>query len=335
MKKNLLIVFLILLALGDLSFAQTREQILKYLNEPVGNKTYRKRGILDGNLVRTLFFNDGQIGYWEDRPSMNWPKGTNHMYSDGCTPLVAASVFAPGNKQIIHPVETSYREEVDVDPTSGTLWVTEPVPGYAGGASESPAISDKPKSWPESWPTSLPNIDPSWNKQWFGYFGKGVTNAEQEAFFVMDDSQDREFSRPPYIYHPIAGREENRNGLGLRMEVRTFQWVNVLAEDIIFAHYDIVNLADAAYDTTYFGFYADTGVGGLADNGDDYASYDTKLDITYAFDNPAIATESASDTWVTGYMGYAYLESPGNVLGGDDDEDGMVNERRDDGIDND
>lgn len=336
MKKNLLIVFLILLALGDLSWAQSREQILKYLAEPVGNKTYRKRGILDGNLVRTLFFNDGQIGYWEDRPSMNWPKGTNHMYSDGCTPLVSASVLAPGNKQYIHPVQTSYREEVDTDPISGTLWVTEPVPGYAGGASQSPAISDKPKSWPETWPTSLPNIDPSWNGQWFGYFGKGVTNAEQEAFFVMDDSQDREFSRPPYIYHPIAGREEDRNGLGLRMEVRTFQWVNVLAEDIIFAHYDIVNLADASYDTTYFGFYADTGVGGLADNGDDYASYDTKLDITYAFDNPAIATESASDTWVTGYMGYAFLESPGDGFNGrDDDEDGMVDEKRDDGIDND
>ncbi|MEW6653635.1 MAG: hypothetical protein AB1394_09220, partial [Bacteroidota bacterium] len=333
MKKNVLIVFLFLLALGDLSWAQTREQIQKYLAEPVGNKTYRKRGILDGNLVRTLFFNDGQIGYWEDRPSMNWPKGTNHMYSDGCTPLVSASVRAPGNGQIIHPVQTSYREEVDVDPVTGTLWVNEPVPGYAGAASESPAISDKPKSWPEIWPRSLPNIDPSWDGQWFGYFGKGVTNAEQEAFFVMDDSQDREFARPPYSYKPIAAYPD-RNGLGLRIEVRTFQWVNVLAEDIIFAHYDIVNLADANYDTTYFGFYADTGVGGLTDNGDDCASFDTKLDLAYAYDYDGWATESASDRWRTGYMGYAYLESPGNGFDGiDNDEDGMIDERRDDGID--
>jgi hypothetical protein len=335
MKKNLLIAFLFLLAIGDLTWAQTREQILKYLAEPVGNKTYRKRGILDGNLVRTLFFNDGQIGYWEDRPSMNWPKGTNHMYSDGCTPLVAASVKAPGNGQILHPAETSYREEVDVDPASGTLWVNEPVPGYAGAASESPAISDKPKSWPETWPRSLPNIDPSWDGHWFGYFGKGIMNAEQEAFFVMDDSQDREFARPPYSYHPIANNEE-RNGLGLRLEVRTFQWVNVLAEDIIFAHYDIVNLADAGYDTTYFGFYADTGVGGLNDNGDDNASYDTKLDLAFAFDSDGKANESATDIWETGYMGYAYLESPGNSFNGrDDDEDGMVDEKRDDGFDND
>jgi hypothetical protein len=40
--------------------------------------------------------------------------------------------------------------------------------------------------------------------------------------------------------------------------------------------------------------------------------------------------------WKTGYYGYAYLESPGNAENGiDDDEDGMIDERRDDGIDND
>lgn len=335
MKKNLLIVFLILLAIGDISWAQTREQILKYIAEPVGDKTYRKRGILDGNLVRTIFQNDGQIGYWEDRPSMNWPKGTSHHYSDGSTPVVAAAVIAPGNQQLIHPLETSYREEVDVDPATGVLWVNEPVPGYAAAASTTPAISDKPKSWPATWPTSLPNIDPSWDGKWFGYFGKGIMNAEQEAFFVMDDSQDREFARPPYSYIPLAA-DSRRNGLGLRIEVRTFQWVNVLAEDIIFAHYDIVNLSDANYDTTYFGMYADTGVGGLNDGGDDNASYDTKLDIAYAFDSDGVATESASDKWVTGYMGYAFLESPGNSFNGiDDDEDGMIDEKRDDGIDND
>ena len=42
------------------------------------------------------------------------------------------------------------------------------------------------------------------------------------------------------------------------------------------------------------------------------------------------------DNWKTGYYGYAYLESPGNAENGiDDDLDGMVDERRDDGIDND
>lgn len=49
----------------------------------------------------------------------------------------------------------------------------------------------------------------------------------------MDDSQDREWYRPPYSYQPILG-DATRGGLGLRMEVRAFQWSHVLAEDIIF-----------------------------------------------------------------------------------------------------
>lgn len=49
---------------------------------------------MDGNLVRTLFRNDGQIGYWEDRPSGEWPKGTGQNYLDGCTPLVSTRLTA-------------------------------------------------------------------------------------------------------------------------------------------------------------------------------------------------------------------------------------------------
>ncbi len=76
----------------------------------------------------------------------------------------------------------------------------------------------------------------------------------------------------------------SRGGLGLRIEVRGFQWSHVLAEDIIFWHYDIVNISDFDYDSTFFGFYCDTGVGGSTDNEDDNASYDTKLDLAYAYD---------------------------------------------------
>ncbi|MFA3783888.1 hypothetical protein ABRY23_12575 [Melioribacteraceae bacterium 4301-Me] len=317
---------------GSVLLAQTQEQILKYRTEPYGDKTYRKKGIMDGNLIRTIFRNDGQIGTWPDRPSGEWPKGTGHNYIDGCTPMTSSAVIAPGNHQLIHPCQTSYREEVDFDPVTNELWVMEPVPGYANPASEEPAISTKPRTWPLTWPRSLPNIDPSWDGYWFGYFGRGVQNADFETFYVIDDSKDKEFTRLPYLYYPIA-TDSNRGGLGLREEVRGFQWSHVLAEDIIFWHFDIVNMSDYDYDTTYFGFYCDTGVGGVDDNGDDCASFSTKLDIAYAFDKDGIAPP---DRWKTGYVGYAYLESPGNGFNGiDDDEDGMVDERRDDGIDND
>jgi len=331
MKRNILIIIFFLINAGII-FPQIDPQIQKYRNEPYGDKTYRKKGIMDGNLIRTIFRNDGQVGSWPDRPSGEWPKGTGHNYIDGVTPLISSAVIAPGNGQLIHPCQTSYREEVDFDPVTNELWVMEPVPGYAAPGSEEPAISNKPKTWPERWPRALPNIDANWDGYWYGYFGRGVQNADFETFYVMDDSKDKEFTRPPYNYFPIAA-DPNRGGLGLRVEVRGFQWSHVLAEDIIFWHFDIVNLSDFDYDTTYFGFYCDTGVGGVDDNGDDCASYDTKLDIAYAFDNDG---KAPPDNWKVGYVGYAYLESPGNPWNNfDDDEDGMIDERRDDGIDND
>lgn len=330
--KNKFLILTFLFFCGGLLLGQTAEQIAKYKSDPKGDKTYRKKGVMDGNQIRTIFRNDGQVGSWPDRPSGEWPKGSGHNYLDGVTPLVSAAVVAPGNSQIIHPLQTSYREEVDFDPVTNELWVMEPVPGYANPSSTEPSISTKPLTWPDIWPRVLPNITPAWDGYWYGYFGRGVQNADFEAFYVMDDSKDKEFTRAPYNYFPIAS-DKDRGGLGLRVEVRGFQWSHVLAEDIIFWHFDIVNLSDFNYDTTYFGYYCDTGVGGVDDNGDDCASYDTKLDIAYAFDNDGMAPP---DRWKTGYVGYAYLESPGNGSNGmDDDEDGMVDEKRDDGIDND
>jgi hypothetical protein len=339
MKKSFLYITIVLIA-STVALPQVDQQTQKYRSDPVGSKLYRKRGILDGNLIRTLYQNDGQIGYWEDRPSIEWPKGSDHHYSDGCTPVISTRLTAPGNKQTVYFCQTSYREEVDKDLVTGQYWVMEPVPGYAFSSSEEPAISTKPFTWPEQWPRVLPLITPEWDGYWFGYFGRGVQNADVESFFVMDDSQDREWLRPPYSYYPIF-TDSSRGGLGLRMEVRGFQWSHVLAEDIIFWHFDIFNLSDADYDSTFFGFYSDTGIGGLGDNGDDNAYYDTFLDLAYAFDADGFST-TPTPRWKTGYMGYAFLESPGNPFNGvNDDEDkdifgaDMTDERRDDGIDND
>ncbi len=329
MKRNFLLIMFFFTAASVL-LAQIDPQILKYRSEPYGDKTYRKKGIMDGNRIRTIYRNDGQVGTWPDRPSGEWPKGTGHNYIDGVTDLISAAVRAPGNGELVHPLMTSYREEVNFDPVTNELWVMEPVPGYANPSSEEPAISTKPSTWPLSWPSVLPYVDNTWNGYWYGYFGKGVQNADFETFYVMDDSKAKKYSKDPYDYFPIAS-DHNRTGLGLRVEVRGFQWSHVLAENCIFWHYDIINISDVSYDTTYFGMYCDTGVGGVDDGGDDNASYNTLLDIAYAFDNDGVAPPG---NWKTGYVGYAYLESPGNAFNGiDDDEDGMIDETRDNNID--
>ena len=337
MLKKILFSLMIIF-ITDIGFSQISEQTQKYRDEPKGNVQYRKEGIMDGNQIRTLFYNNGEVGHWPDQPSGEWPKGTGHSYLDGVAVLIASEVTTPSG-QIVHPLETSYREWMDKDPNTGEIWGLEPIPGYSNPdqVSEyplernSPAINSNPHTWPKTWPDAL-SLTPDWNGYWYGYFGRGVINSDFETFFAMDDSPDKEWTRPPFNYFPIAS-DHDRGGLGLRVEVRGFQWSHVLAEDIIFWHYDIVNISDFSYPNTFFGFYTDCGVGGTDDSGDDWASFDKTLDLTYCFDGDGLGTP---DNWLTGYYGYAYLESPGNATNGiDDDDDGMIDERRDDGIDND
>jgi hypothetical protein len=330
LMKRTFLFWISFLIISSTVIAQVDQQTLKYREDPYGNKTFRKKGIMNGNQVRTIFRNDGQVGSWPDRPSGEWPSGTGQNYLDGCTPIISSKVTT--DVGVVHPNSCSYREEVDQDPVTGQLWVMEPVPGYTNPGSEEPAISTKSSTWPETWPRVLPLITPEWDGYWYGYFGRGVQNADFETFYVMDDSQDKEYNRPPYNFYPVLA-DQTRGGMGLRVEVRGFQWSHVLAEDIIFWHFDIINISDFDRDSTAFGFYCDTGVGGVDDNGDDNANYDTFLDLAYAFDADG---KAPPNNWKTGYVGYAYLESPGNALNGiDDDEDGMIDERRDDGIDND
>src|SRR5574338_71066 len=343
LKKLLFILFTFLIA--DIGYSQIRDQIQKYRDEPKGNIQYRKEGVMDGNQIRTLFYNNGEVGHWPDQPSGEWPKGTGHSYLDGVAVLIATEITAPGNNQVVHPLQTSYREWMDKDPSTGELWGLEPVPGYSNPNQvneyplerNSPAINTNPHTWPGTWPTAL-SLTPEWNGYWYGYFGRGVNNSDFETFFVMDDSKDKEWTRTPFNYFPLAS-DPDRAGIGLRVEVRGFQWSHVLAEDIVFWHYDIVNLSDFSYPNTFFGFYTDCGVGGTNDSEDDNASFDRLVDLAYCFDGDGLGQPGA---WLTGYYGYAYLESPGNGTNGINDDDDtdifgvpMTDERRDDGIDND
>ena len=332
MKFRKIIVFSLFLYGANILFGQGQldPRIQSYRNDPKGEFKYRREGVMDGNLVRTLFYNNGEVAQWPFQPSGEWPKGTGHSYCDGVTVLISAAVKAPGTGQIVHPLEASYREHMATDPVTGEIWGLEPVPGYLNPSQKKPAINKDPLTFPQTWPAAL-GLPSSWDGYWYGYFGRGVMNADFETFFVMDDSKDSKFKRSPFNFYPIAS-DSSRGGLGLRVEVRGFQWSHVLAEDIIFWHYDIVNISDNNYDTTCFGFYTDAGVGGTNNNGNS-ALFDRRLALAYAW---APSGKGVPGNWKTGYYGYAYLESPGNPFDGiDNDFDGLVDERRDNNIDDD
>ncbi len=56
--------------------------------------------------------------------------------------------------------------------------------------------------------------------------------------------------------------------------------------------------------------------GGDGDSGDDLGSFDTEKSITYSWDSDGIGNKGQK----VGYVGYAYLESPGNPFDGIDND---------------
>ncbi|MGA9119177.1 MAG: hypothetical protein WB699_07395, partial [Bacteroidota bacterium] len=337
MKRSLFLLVSLLVAAVPLGLAQVSSTTQMYRDDARGDYQYQRKGVMDGNRIRTIYFNTTEVAHWPDGMGGEWPKGSGHNYIDGLTVLIGAKLYLP-NGRVITPIEAHYREEFDYDPVLGSQypWDLEPVPGYINTSSTSPkpAVNIDPKSWPDHWPVALRadgRTTADWDGYWYGYFGRGVMNADFETFFVVDDSKDKEFTRPPYNYFPIAA-DSNRGGLGIRVEVRAFQWTHVLAEDCIFWHYDIVNISDHDYDSCAFGFYSDPGVGSYQNSTPaNSAYYSTTLDLCYSWAEGGVGYP---DNWKTGYYGYAYLESPGNPWDGiDNDEDGMIDERRDNNID--
>ena len=283
---------------------------------PYGSTQYRKTGVMDGNQVVTLFYNYGMITYWPNHPSCVWPKGTDHSYVDGVALIVAASTYdVEGN--LIHPLSSQYREDMDHDPDTNKPIGWEPLTGYSNPNQDEPAMSDDSETWPWTWPGK----ETSWDGYWNGYFGKGMANADLETYFAMDDSQDDE-----YQFYPDS-TDSLRRGLGVKVVVRAFQWNHVLAEDCIFWHYDVENIGTTEYDSTVFGMLIDWGLGGKDNSADDCGSFDTKIDLAYAWDGDTYGDRGWGPV---GYGGFAFLESPGIAIDNlDNDDDGIFDERRD------
>ncbi len=289
-----------------------------------GDPRLTQWGVLDGNRVRTLYANHGEISRYPDQPSAEWPKGSGHSYIDGIAFIVSASATG-ADGQTIFPMSTNYREFIDRDPVTRVPWGWAPVPGYSNPRQDSPARSDDERTWPAEWPDRP--ID--WAGQWNGYFGRGVTNADVETYFVFDDAPDPEWTLPPTQFFPCPG-DQSRGGLGLEVAVRGFQWNHPLAQDVIFWIYEITNECGEDYDDVVFAQYLDWGVGGTDDSSDDAGAYNTRLDLAFAYDTDGVG--SPGQWSPVGTAGYAFLESPGNSTDGtDNDEDGITDERRDGG----
>jgi len=295
-----------------------------------GDPTLTQWGILDGNNVRTLYANHGEVGRWPDQPSGEWPKGSGHSYVDGVALIIAASTNdTSGNR--IHPMSTNYREDIDNDPVTKVPWGWAPLPGYSNVRSFCPARSDDESTWPGYWPDKMNTPeDPGWTGHWNGFFGKGIMNADVETYFICDDSPDEEWLNAREdgsgVFYPDMN-DSIRGGLGMEVAVRGFQWSHVLAQDVIFWYYEITNEGTTDYDSVYFSQRIDWGIGGTGDSGDDEGGYNTYFDIAVAWD---FDKRGAPGYWTpVGTAAYAFLESPGNSTDNfDNDTDGIIDENR-------
>ncbi|MBU0507352.1 hypothetical protein KKH27_00755 [bacterium] len=308
-----------------------------------GSTLNRARNTMSGNLVRTVFYNYGLTGNIGEI-SGEWPIGTGNEYVGDVSPLVGIEFVHPSG-DTLRSVLTSDgpRGNPDGPPGGGTFWGFEPLPGFAAlpaiGEDPKVAMSNQPLTWPDFWPDKYVNDpnDPTWRIQsdrgwrgsWNGYFGKNVTNADQETYFVTDDQADMEwFERSDslgnvYRYYPNP-EDSARRGLGIRVSVRGLQWAHFLAQDCIFWLYDITNISSYTYNKVAFGMVVGTLSGGRQDSRDDLAYFDLGYDITYSWDSD----DQGSAGWIpvrpgeinVGYVGYAFLESPGNPYDGIDND---------------
>jgi len=339
-SRNILLLLLCLGAFTVPAFAQV-DSMLNYK----GNPLYRAKNYMSGNLVYTVFYNYGLTGNIGEI-SGEWPAGTGNEYVGDVSPLVGVEFIHPSGDTLRSVCTTDGpRGNPDGPPGGGAFWGFEPLPNFASppavGQDPLVAMSNQPRTWPARWPDKYltdslsndqawvrDNTDPGWPNAWNGYFGKNVSNADQESYYWMDDNRDLEwFDRTDslgntYYYYPNA-IDTSRRGLGLRVSVRGLQWSHFLAQDVIFWLYEITNVSSYTYDKVAFGMVVGTLSGGRQDSEDDLAYFDLENDITYSFDSD----DQGSPGWVpvsetnnVGYVGYAFLESPGNPLDGIDND---------------
>jgi hypothetical protein len=304
----------------------------------------RKSLIMNGNKVMTIIYNYGAIGAGHNfnrRLNVVW-NNLPHIYE--FSPLVAASVVDINGRRI-HVVSDGLRYYSTLSPDGTEFWTFNPLPGYADPNQDYIAHNPdkdrdgdgKPDSRPASW------YDPVLGKYvWPGYLSRDATQADLEAFYVMDDRDNAEFA-----YFPFPN-DSSRRGLGIQAQVRVLQWSNPLAEDAIFIVYTITNVSPKNLDSVVFGMWGDPHVGGATDYSDDDSYFIPPYNVPNypSVDNIPVYARSMVYSWdhdgkgmfgrKPGYFGYKFLESPGNPYDGiDNDGDGMIDESQQDGIDND
>tara|TARA_R110000868_G_scaffold368227_4_gene631273 strand:- start:5402 stop:8887 length:3486 start_codon:yes stop_codon:yes gene_type:complete len=277
-------------------------------------------------------------------------------YSEGTATFEDYKTWANANAGMpgdttLNPLIINYRQAgLRQSPYSGATWGWLPLPGFnnplrtdpvLGTSAPVPALSNDEQSWPAFWPDRLSEEDPGWPGSWNGRDGR-FPSSDLESYYVIDDFSDLEYAVGPVlrdtvsgplsdlgVYYPSPNEDPTMGGFGLQMQVRLFQWANVLAEDTMFLIYRITNKGEGSQERLLFAQIVDYGLGN--EEIDDNAAFDDVQDVVYGWDSDGIGTptRAGQSDYDLGYTGFAFLESPANENNFiDDDQDGIVDESR-------
>lgn len=318
-KRHVLTAMIILLALTPIVKLSAQDNGI-YIDPNASEKKYRKKQIIDANRVETIFGNWGMFGERDHKKSGVWPKGTSHGHVHEMTLMVGAKVIGKNGREYTI-ISESYSEGSDA--SGGVQFWWNPLPGYASEEPDTPeiAISSEPRTWPATWPGK----DASWDGAWDGYFGKNQKNADQEAYYVMDD-----FANAEYQYYPFTEAEPTKRGMGMQVQTRLFEWQHSLAQDQVFILFNVSNASPTIYNNNILmGAFADTHPAGLG-SASDQNGYNKNEDMVYAWAYQNKGVWQTYTNILPGYMAWKYLESPGIGNDGiDNDTDGLFDEKRD------
>jgi hypothetical protein len=357
MKKILVFILSMCVLLVNVMDLNAQGKLYDGPEDGAGDPYLEREAFMSGNRVQLLFKNNTELGDHPRQDAARWPRGPEgNLMHDGLGLLVSAAIYITNDSIVVTDpneiqrlsdlgeidtlfyCQTSYREEMDIDPTGQVEWGFHAVPGYMNNLSDIPAMSNDENSWPlDGWPYK--GREKHWAGEWDGRFGRGQIKSDLEAYSVANDAQDLEYlgddDKVKYYprkdvligdIDPSVTVQKGRpwGGLGVRVKQRGFQWNNAMAQDCIFWEYTIANISDNDIPHMAFGYWLDNNIGG--ENTGDDGNYDKELNLTYCWDTDGVGNNG----YKTGTAGYAYLESPGIFNDNkDNDDDGLMDEKRD------
>jgi hypothetical protein len=254
---------------------------------------FYKRSVMDTNQVESYFSNRASI--FKVGPSHNplmWPdsNGLNYIYNWGF--LIAGEVFN-NDSDMLHIVDDGFLLSDDGDFRPGTIepWGWIPLSGYDNPESSQVALSNDTTTWPPSW------------QAWPGLNGNGILRADQETFWVMNDSSNAEFA-----YYPMLNDSSYR-GLGLQVSCRGYEWIRPAFEDFIIFTFAITNVSDRTISKLSAGVFCDPYIGDYNDFSDDRIAVDWNEDMVYCWDQDSLGNNGI----IPGVLGFLTLESPDQI----------------------